>query len=697
MSFSDFLEDLFAGSTRPLGGIKEFTGQKAAVGQIFSGINYLQALSTSTQASLQKDLQGGQFKYFLDTDEKAANNNANDNNIASSTDSIFNKFTVFSYQNFQSASGYRPQLHFIGAYNTDTELKQDLSDLSGEKRKELLSKRALAIELKTPTKSSQGLAAANTEASIRRTATILANPNAANIIDWANKTSSISITGFQPYAMTDFMFCKYYGKIPNNRLVTLRRYPFPIDDQIKIRKDGLYHSPIPTSQAVTWFGGDTKNSLDTIGFLSWAMPFEKLNALTPGKNDNTMAQTLDGNEILMEDLLKFAEKIPGLDTTIAGLKTVGVALLGNDADFRSVIGTELKLQEYAKTLYQTNGPYWNRIFGPVNVIHESTRRSRGMQSGWEKAFSLNFHYQFRSFNGLSPKIVALDLISNFLNLTYNDAQFLGQMARYFPKTGLKFNETVNQALGGLVTKGSLSISDDLAGDILTLVAAVKTAITAALGTAESTLSPSVAAARIAQVATMTALKDAIPKLIPVRSALSDRPVGEWHMVVGNPLNPIMVMGDLICKGCTMKFDEEFGPDDFPTGVTFTISLSQGKPRDKIAIERMFNLGESQLAGSLLRAPSSAEDTFGVPNTALWEGLATLKDKRARDLDVKNTAAIQKEINKQPAFAKYQNRIRKSYGYNANAEAGASGKGEQQDGAVNDSLLYMYFDKSLDRQ
>ena len=80
MSFSDFLEDLFAGSTRPLGGIKEFTGQKAAVGQIFSGINYLQALRTSTQASLQLDLQGGKFKYFSDKDEKAANNNANDNN-----------------------------------------------------------------------------------------------------------------------------------------------------------------------------------------------------------------------------------------------------------------------------------------------------------------------------------------------------------------------------------------------------------------------------------------------------------------------------------------------------------------------------------------------------------------------------------------------------------------------------------------
>lgn len=109
---------------------------------------------------------------------------------------------------------------------------------------------------------------------------------------------------------------------------------------------------------------------------------------------------------------------------------------------------------------------------------------------------------------------------------------------------------------------------------------------------------------------------------------------------------------------------------------------------------MFNLGESQLAGSLLRAPSSASDTFGAPNNALFESLATLKDKNAQNKSIQRETTIQEEFKKQPAFAKYQNRIRKSYGYNANHQ---TGKIEGEDGGVNDSLLYMYFDKSLDRQ
>jgi len=695
MSFLDSLVDLFAGSTTPLGGIKEFAGEKAAVSKIFSGINYLQALDTTRIADLSTDLAGGKFKYFGTGSDEKKNNNANDTNISTSTDSIFNKFTVFAYQNFQGGSAYKPELHFIGAHTTDTELIEDADDaLSGKQALAYLQKRLLKIEEKTPAESEQAEIEKRKSANFRKTAAIVANPNVKNIIEWANTTSAISVTGFQPYAMTDFMFCKYYGKIPNNRLVTFRRYPFPIDDQIKIRKNGIYQSPIPIAQAVTWFGGDTKNVLSSIGVLNWNMPFKIINALkSPNSNDSSQI-IAEGNEVTLDDLLDVAKKIPTIAPVVEGLKTLSVSLLGSDAQYQGFVGTDKKLQAYAKSLYLTDGPYWNRIFGPVNVIDQSTQRARGMQVGWDNPFSLNFHYQFRSFNGLSPKIVALDLISNFLNLTYNDAQFLGQLARYFPKPGIKFNETITEALGGLLTKASISLNANLANDILELVSAMKASAQAAIGEAASTLSPTEAIARVAQATTMKTLNEAVPRMIPIRSALSDRPVGEWHLVVGNPLNPIMVMGDLICKGCTMVFDEEFGPDDFPTGVTFTVKLSQGKPRDKIAIERMFNLGESQLAGSLLRAPSSASDTFGAPNTALFESLATLKDKNARDKSIERESTIQTEINKQPAFAKYQNRIRKSYGYSAN---GQTGKVEGEDGGVNDSLLYMYFDKSLDRQ
>ena len=38
--------------------------------------------------------------------------------------------------------------------------------------------------------------------------------------------------GRATYAYSDFMFCKHLGKVPNNYLITLRRFPLPVDDYI---------------------------------------------------------------------------------------------------------------------------------------------------------------------------------------------------------------------------------------------------------------------------------------------------------------------------------------------------------------------------------------------------------------------------------------------------------------------------------
>jgi hypothetical protein len=316
------------------------------------------------------------------------------------------------------------------------------------------------------------------------------------------------------------------------------------------------------------------------------------------------------------------------------------------------------------------------------------QRTRGMQvATYSAVFTLNFHYQFRSFNGLSPKIVALDLISSFLNLTYNDAQFLGQLARYFPTLGLKFNPTITEQIGKLIQTAGMSFDADVAGKLLALIKSAGQSMAAASSLSRSKDLVSRARAGLqntVQATVMSVLKPAMPEILSFRSALSDRPVGEWHLVVGNPMNPIMVMGDLLCSNCKMVFDTEIGPEDFPTGVTFTVSLQQGKPRDKVAIERMFNLGESQLMRNKLKDPASAADTFGEENTKRFEDLKSGIDKKDIAKTVENKS-----------FQQYQNRVRKSYGYKAGGDS--SGKINQSNGDVNDSLLYMYFDKLADKQ
>ena len=330
---------------------------------------------------------------------------------------------------------------------------------------------------------------------------------------------------------------------------------------------------------------------------------------------------------------------------------------------------EAKMQQYLSDLYSTNGPYWNRIYGPVNVVHQTTRRERGMQDGWDTAFTLNFHYSFRSFNGLSPRLVALDLIASFLNLTYNDAEFLHQLARYFPRLGVKFDQTTTQKIGDILTRWATSFTGDNTADIMSLSSMIMDGIAAAASQGIK-IAQDISkgefnsfkdkAGNVIQTVAIAELANAVPNLLSIKSAQSDRPVGEWHLVVGNPMNPIMAMGDLVCSGCTMTFDEEMGPDDFPTGVTFAVSLKQGKPRDKLAIERMFNLGETKLMHSPLRGFSSADDTFGDKNNTMYAKLA-----KTFENDIE---AIKKGLG-DGKFDKYRDRIRRAYSYTAAAASG----------------------------
>jgi len=64
MSFSDFLGSLFAGSITQPSGITEDFAVNTSVDKIFSGINYLQALSkVKSRAELSTYLNEGKLEY----------------------------------------------------------------------------------------------------------------------------------------------------------------------------------------------------------------------------------------------------------------------------------------------------------------------------------------------------------------------------------------------------------------------------------------------------------------------------------------------------------------------------------------------------------------------------------------------------------------------------------------------------------
>jgi len=111
------------------------------------------------------------------------------------------------------------------------------------------------------------------------------NPTTTSLIFWGNGDPY----GRTPYHFTDFVFAKYWNKVENNRLITLRRYGAPIVDNLKfpgmdgetklgspgktdnVNQDtdqgtidkgssGRVTFP-PMAQAITYFGEETGNNL----------------------------------------------------------------------------------------------------------------------------------------------------------------------------------------------------------------------------------------------------------------------------------------------------------------------------------------------------------------------------------------------------------------------------------------------------
>ena len=70
--------------------------------------------------------------------------------------------------------------------------------------------------------------------------------------------------------------------------------------------------------------------------------------------------------------------------------------------------------------------------------------------------------------------------------------------------------------------------------------------------------------------------------------LSGEPTGFWHVTIGNPLDPIAMMGNMLVTKTTVQFNDVLGYDDFPTEIKFTVDLEHGMPRDNAAIENMLN-------------------------------------------------------------------------------------------------------------
>ena len=192
----------------------------------------------------------------------------------------------------------------------------------------------------------------------------------------------------------------------------------------------------------------------------------------------------------------------------------------------------------------------------------------------------------------------IDIISNMLTMSTNNAQFFGGGHRYYGSSGY-----VASQFGDI----SMLRSGNFAGYLGSVVNDVETGFKGLFGTPEGGFDANSIVDGLKKVGT-TLLGNMMGGFLSeqvggqtgtqaTQTFISGEPTGDWHVTVGNPLNPIVMMGNMICENTKMTMGAGLGYDDFPMEVKFEVDMKHGKPRDKGDIENMFNAGQGRIYAS----------------------------------------------------------------------------------------------------
>lgn len=538
---------------------------------------------------------------------------------------------------------------------------------------------------------------------------VLENPTAQNLINWCTAGSGDPRIGTNAveYAWEDFLWCKNYGLVPNNYMVTLRRFSQPITDDLL---DWQKIVVPDISRLITWVDGED-NTWESVGLkfssaMTWTQLESEVQVLSAGggcpdpetpimindklsikagklkvgdtvwtlheytgkwgrfpvtyiertKQPKVSIEFRDGSNIVVSTTHKFMDSfgnwkrshdleigdlIKGIsgNQMITSIKAIGFGEVmiieigdahtyisnglvshnktkqGNEgAAIGGPLGNAIKAVSWitqkppgsppgaftdktAGNGGSGNDPYANKnvVYGPLDVIKTMMMRGKGLM--FEQAFTLKFEYELRSIDGINPKVAMIDLLSNVFVMTANRGEFWGGDIRHFGGGGGggESSKTVGplgdpaKLMAGDYTGYFKSLTDNIGtrikeftgGEGLTLEGIAN----AAKGIGGNMMSNIIGGAMDgAQGGGGAAGAQAM------NSLLTGEETGEWHIMVGNPANPIVSIGNLILEKSEYHLHGALGADDFPTKLTVTCTLKPARPRDRSDMMAMFHRG-----------------------------------------------------------------------------------------------------------
>lgn len=437
----------------------------------------------------------------------------------------------------------------------------------------------------------------------------LSNCSIRELCTLSKKTNSI--LGQARYKYADFMYCKDLGKVPNNRLITLRRFAHPVGDHIfemtnrKYAKEETYSfkQPGDVGRLVAWFDTDDNKLEDIIKF-SYHATWKQLTSQIEEKQG-----TADDSSSGILGMIANS-----LNPTYNSAVNAGIA--GN----HSLIGylgskiTQNVTQGIGKNNELLTNYDKNKVYEPKDRI-QSTHIYDGALE-FNHQFTLNFSYVLRGYENINPKSAFLDLIGNILEVTYKRGKFWGGARKTIgPNANVPMFNKVHHFIDDAWAKAGGFMDALVSGGIgfEEILGWIGQGISGFIGSIVNTAKEAAANPQefvqkiygwskdFMQTHNISGalkgyLKNAVgrPQLIAWQSLLDGGDVGLWHVTIGNPKNPIVAMGNLILEDATITQYGPLGLDDFPSELKVSVTLKHARPRDITDIGKMYTKGLESL-------------------------------------------------------------------------------------------------------
>jgi|TARA_B110000908_G_scaffold103550_1_gene121940 hypothetical protein len=415
----------------------------------------------------------------------------------------------------------------------------------------------------------------------------LINPTANRIINYAANLTSLSVN----YKHNDFLATEHFGTISNDYMITLRRFAYPVPDDIVNTSDfqtgkteAVDITQPDLARAITWLspalGNDLKDVLKFAYKFKWKDAESSMQELNAGSAQNKrgkLGAAIDGSSLFS-----------AVESGVNGYSADAAARKKSRGDGYDAMSST----------------YPNHVYGPLNVIKKVLVREQGLE--FEQSFPLNFYYDLKGYPGTSPRVAFMDVMSNLLALTYNNAPFWGGGARWVGGSGAS---STGKPFGDY----DKLKSGDYAGFATSLVSGFSKKFSAGAKDVGGAASGFFAAAGKGEFGeALNALGDSkildniigggLMKLLGGPGAqggqtaaafLTGDPTGQWHVTIGNPMSPILVCGNLALESSELSFEGPLGFEGFPTKMKLSVTLKPARPRDKSEIESMFNAGKGR--------------------------------------------------------------------------------------------------------